>query len=66
LQSVVATAVPIAPAAKSAARDKRPASTRVGPISTLALAPQKGQIASPRLTCREHAGHGQNRTLMTR
>jgi len=47
-QSVVATAAPIAPAAKRAARDKRPAIVRVGPISTLAL--QKGQIASPRLT----------------
>jgi hypothetical protein len=47
--SVLATAVPIAPA-KSAARDKRPASTRVGPISTLAVAPQNGQVPSPRLT----------------
>src|SRR5580698_239462 len=49
-QSAVATAVPIAPA-KSAARDKRvAASTRVGSRSTLALAPQNGQTASPRLT----------------
>jgi hypothetical protein len=48
-QAVVATTVPIVPAAKSAARDKRPASTRVGPISTLAVAPQNGQTASPRL-----------------
>jgi hypothetical protein len=46
----VASPTPTAPAAKSAARDKRPASTRVEPISTLAVAPQNRQIASPRLT----------------
>jgi hypothetical protein len=50
LQSVAATAEPTAPAAKIAARDSRPASVRVGPISTLALAPQNGQIGSPLLT----------------
>ena len=49
-QAVVATAAPTAPAAKRAARDKRPASTRVGPLSKLAVAPQNGQTASPRLT----------------
>jgi len=51
LQAVAVIEVaPIAPAAKSAARDKRPASARVGPISALAVAPQNGQIGSPRLT----------------
>jgi hypothetical protein len=49
-QAVVATTVPIAPAAKRAARDKRPASARVGPLTTLAAAPQKGQTASLLLT----------------
>src|ERR1700689_3024269 len=49
-QSVVAIPTPTAPAAKMAARERRPASTRVGPMSTLAVAPQNGQIASPRLT----------------
>jgi hypothetical protein len=59
-QVVVATAVPIAPAAKRAARDRRPASVCVRAISALAVRPQHGQVASPCLTCREHPGHGQN------
>jgi hypothetical protein len=46
----VASVAPTVPAAKIAARDKRPASTRIGPISALAIAPQNGQVASLRLT----------------
>src|SRR5580658_11307188 len=50
-QFVVATAAPTVPAANSAARDRRPAIVRLCLFSTtLAVAPQNGQVASPRLT----------------
>jgi hypothetical protein len=61
-QAVVATPTPTAPAAKSAARERRLAIVRVGMLSTAMVAAQNGQIESPRSTWREHAGQGQSCT----